>query len=204
MQKLLAPLILAVALAACEEQTAKAPNDTAPQSSSPTGSENKATKPSSTPTNTATAPTSTATEPTARTATAPATDATGNAAPEQSASAQGPSGGAKPDATQTAAAPPVTLEPYQGRTYIGGPISLRLNSDNSFVMAETAGKRRVEGRYTFEDGVVTFSEAKGDTGPQQFPMRCRLQAAEQSGGFRLSDQAGCNRFSEFTFTPSAS
>jgi hypothetical protein len=202
MQKLLAPLILAVALAACEEQTAKAPNDNAPQSSAPTPSEKTATETISTPTNTATAPTSTATDPTARTA--PATGTTGNAGPEQFASGQAPSGGAKPDATQIAAAPPVTLEPYQGRTYIGGPISLRLNPDNSFVMAETAGKRRVEGSYTFEDGVVTFSEAKGDTGPQQFPMRCRLQAAEQSGGFRLTDQVGCNRFGEFTFTPSAS
>jgi hypothetical protein len=69
-------------------------------------------------------------------------------------------------------------------------------------MSEIAGNRRVNGRYAFENGVLTFSDASGDTGPQQFPIRCRFEAAEERNGFRLADEAGsCKPFGGLTFTP---
>jgi hypothetical protein len=82
-------------------------------------------------------------------------------------------------------------------------VSLQLNADNTFVMSEVEGNRKVEGRYALQDGVITFSDPKGDTGPAQFPMRCRFDG---SGGseFRLGDTGGsCARFKDLTFKPAA-
>jgi hypothetical protein len=70
-------------------------------------------------------------------------------------------------------------------------------------MNEVDGNRKVEGRYAYENGVVTFSEPKGDTGPAQFPMRCRFETVG-TGEFRLADTDGaCPRFKDLTFKPAA-
>ncbi|WP_230533094.1 hypothetical protein [Microvirga roseola] len=107
------------------------------------------------------------------------------------------------DATQTAATSATSLEPFQGRTYAAGPLTIQLNPDNTFVMNEAEGNRRVEGRYAFENGVVTFSDPTGDIGPAQFPMRCRFEATG-TDEFRLADNEGaCTRFNDLTFRPSA-
>jgi hypothetical protein len=49
---------------------------------------------------------------------------------------------------------------------------------------------------------VTFSDPKGDIGPAQFPMRCRVQGTVSE--FRLTETEGtCTRFKDLTFKPSA-
>jgi hypothetical protein len=102
----------------------------------------------------------------------------------------------------TSTAVPGTLQDFQGRAFTAGPISVQLNPDNTFFMNEVEGSRRVEGRYTYQDGIVTFSDPKGDIGPAQFPMRCRLQGAASE--FRLAEAEGsCTRFKDLTFKPAA-
>jgi hypothetical protein len=96
-----------------------------------------------------------------------------------------------------------TLEAFQGRTFSVGPISIQLYPDNSFVMNEVEGDRKVEGRYAYQDGIVTFSEPKGDIGPAQFPMRCRLQPGA-TGEFRFAENEGsCTRLKDLTFKPAS-
>jgi hypothetical protein len=81
-------------------------------------------------------------------------------------------------------------------------ISLQLNADNSFVMSKNEGNRRVEGQYAFRDGLITFSEATGDTGPVKFPLTWRFETVGDE--FRLNEHIGsCARFKGLTFRPAA-
>lgn len=180
--KSLIPFATVLALAACgEEQTAEAPATPTP----PTAVE------------TAQAP-----------ATPPATTAPAPAAPSATATAPAETTGTLTTAppagsTQTAVTSAMSLNTFQGRAYSAGPISLQLNPDNTFVMNEVDGSRKVEGRYAFENGIVTFSDPKGDIGPATFPMRCRFETAGTSD-FRLADNDGaCTRFKDLTFKPAA-
>lgn len=131
-------------------------------------------------------------------ATPPATTAPAPAGTTGTVTAAPPAG-----STQTAATSATSLNTFQGRAYSAGPISLQLNPDNTFVMNEVDGNRKVEGRYAFESGIVTFSDPKGDIGPATFPMRCRFETAGTSD-FRLADNDGaCTRFKDLTFKPAA-
>jgi hypothetical protein len=180
------PLVLyaaILALAACgEDQTAQTPTTPA----SPPAAETAQAQPPAAPVSPAPAPatgtgaTNTPGETTGTTATAPPT---GN--------------------PQTAATTATSLEPFQGRTYAAGPVTIQLNPDNTFVMQEAGSARKVEGRYAYQDGIVTFSDATGDVGTAQFPMRCRFQT-EGAGSFRLADADGaCTQFKDLTFKPAA-
>lgn len=125
------------------------------------------------------------------------TTASGPTAPGE---ATGTVGGAPTLAPAGAA--PGTLQPFQGRTFSAGPIAIQLNPDSTFVMNEVEGNRRVEGRYAYQDGTMTFSDPKGDIGPAQFPMRCRVQGTASE--FRLAEAEGtCTRFKDLTFRPAA-
>ncbi|MCB5177524.1 copper resistance protein NlpE [Microvirga lenta] len=105
--------------------------------------------------------------------------------------------------TQTAATSATNLDTFQGRTYSAGPVSLQLNPDNTFVMNEVDGNKKVEGRYAYENGVLTLSDPKGDVGQATFPMRCRFETSGASD-FRLADNEGaCTRFRDLTFKPAA-
>jgi hypothetical protein len=179
----LLPAFAVLVLAACgEQQTAQAPAD----------------PPTAPPRETAAAPPAPATpSPPSATAAAPA--------PAATPSTTGAVSPAPPAGTsQTAAAPGAAgLQPFQGRAYAAGPLSLQLNADNTFVMSEIDGSRKVQGRYAFRDGELTLSDPSGDIGPAQFPMRCRF---EGQGGteFRLVDTSGsCARFKDLTFRPAA-
>jgi hypothetical protein len=82
-------------------------------------------------------------------------------------------------------------------------MTIQLSPDNTFVMRETGSARKVEGRYAYQDGVMTFSDATGDLGTAQFPMRCRFQT-EGASEFRLADTDGaCTQFKDLTFKPAA-
>lgn len=186
----LLPFAVILALAACgEEQTAEAPATPTP----PTSTETAQAPPASTP---AAPPASTSST------TAAGTDS--SAAPSGTTGETTGTTTAPPaDSTQTAATSAASLEPFQGKTYAAGPMTIQLNPDNTFVMNEADGSHKVEGRYAFQDGVVTFSDPQGDVGEAQFPMRCRFEASGTSE-FRLSDVDGaCTRFKDLTFKPAA-
>jgi hypothetical protein len=171
--RLYVPLVAALALSACgADQAAQAPTQPTPPAAGQSGSSTTAFGP-----------------------TAPGeTTGTVGGAPSTAAPAN--------TAALSAGAAPATLQPFQGRTFSAGPISVQLNSDNTFVMGEVEGSRRVEGRYTYQDGVVIFSDPKGDIGPAQFPMRCRVQGTASE--FRLAEAGGtCTRFQDLTFRPAA-
>lgn len=180
------PLILyaaILALAACgEDQTAQTP--TAP--ASPPATETAQAPPPAAPASPAPAP------------------ATGTGATNTSGETTGTTGTPPPTGNpQTAATATPGLEPFQGRTYAAGPMTIQLNPDNTFVMQEPGSARKVEGRYAYQDGIVTFSDATGDTGTAQFPMRCRFQQ-EGASDFRLTDTDGaCSQFRDLTFKPAA-
>lgn len=191
--RFLMPFIAVLTLAACgEDQTAQAP--TTP------------TAPSATETAQAPADAPAAETGTTTTAAAPATEAPAAGGSAPSTTVAEPSGSTPTETTSSvnpAATPASSLEPFQGRTFTAGPVSLQLNPDNTFVMNEVDGNRRVEGRYAFQDGILTFSDPQGDIGPAQFPMRCRFEASGASE-FRLADNEGaCTRFKDLTFKPSA-
>lgn len=176
--RLTAACVLAMALASCDNQTAQSPQQPAPADQ---GEQREAK-----------APVQTGTPPSTGT---PAANAP--AKTDEVAQVKPPVGEA-----QTGASSAPGVQSYQGRTYIAGPVSLQLNADRSFVMDEVKGERRVEGRYTFQDGVLTFSDARGDIGPEQFPMRCRFQPSG-ADAFRLGEEGGsCGRFKDLTFKAS--
>lgn len=175
----LLPFAALLALTACgEEQTAEAPATANPPAA----------------TETAQAPVS---------STAPATRAQTTPPPAAGETTGATTSATSTGSTQTAATSTTSLDSFQGRTYSAGPVSLQLNRDNSFVMNEVSGNRKVEGRYAFENGIVTFSDPKGDIGQAQFPMRCRLETVGSSE-FRLADAGGaCTPFKDMTFKPTA-
>ncbi len=169
----LVPVVAVLVLAACgEDQTTQAPTAPAPAPGAET-----AQAPSQPP-----APT-----------TAIGSDAVSTSG-EVTRTATPPAGN-----PQTAAAAMTSLEPFQAQTYGAGPMTIQLNRDNTFVMRQTGTSRKVEGRYTYQDGIVTFSEATGDIGAAQFPMRCRFETGGPSQ-FRLVDTDGaCPQFKDLTF-----
>jgi hypothetical protein len=182
----LIPFAAVLALAACgEEQTAEAPATPA----APTAVETAET-PASPGASTATAPAPSTTA---------GTDAADNAVETTGTATTAPPTGS----TQTAATSATSLDSFQGRTYSAGPVSLQLNPDNTFVMNEVEGNQKVEGRYSYENGMLTFSEPAGDVGTAKFPMRCRFETSGASD-FRLGDTDGaCTRFKDLTFKPAA-
>ncbi|MBJ6126813.1 hypothetical protein [Microvirga splendida] len=186
--RILVPFTAILALAACgEDQTAQAPvTPTAP----PVTETAEAPPP---PAPAAPAPVAEAPAPTAGTGTVVApSETTGATTPAPS-----------PGSAQTAAVAATSLEPFHGRTYAAGPVTLQLNPDKTFVMRETGSSRKVEGRYAYENGVLIFSDATGDTGTVQFPMHCRF-ITEGASNFRLADTGGaCTQFKDLTFEPAA-
>jgi hypothetical protein len=169
--KLLAPSLAVLALAACgDDKAAEAPRETT----------------------TAQAPATTAAPPAAPATTppAPTTTTAAPAAPAAPATTAGATTGSVAD----------PLRPYLAKPLTAGAVALRLDPNGTFTMSETGGDRRVEGRYAVQDGIVTFSDPKGDTGAATFPMRCRVQPA--GDGFRLAAVEGsCTTLADQTFKP---
>ena len=107
-----------------------------------------------------------------------------------------------PEVTASAGRPAEAWRGLQPRAYSAGPIVLRFDPDGAFRISETAGSRKVDGRYSYADGTLTLSDAKGDTGGVEFPMRCRLDPAVP--GFRLSPtEDSCKVFNEVQFEPAS-
>ena len=94
------------------------------------------------------------------------------------------------------------MQQVVGKAYTSGPVTLRLDPSGSFEMRENEGNRRVEGRYAVQDGVVTFSDPKGDIGGATFPMRCRFEGTASE--FKLGDVGNsCVRLKDLSFKPAA-
>lgn len=170
--------ILVLGLAACDSQeTAEAPPEDANE--------------------TALAPDTTTTTPEVTTASPDASDTT---TPE--VTTLPPDSGIDPDTVASINAP---IDPYLGQTYSGGPISLQLNRDNTFVMNQVEGNQNVEGQYSYENGVLTFSQPSGDVGSANFPLTCRMEPAG-ADGFALQDEEqgeNCGPLKNLTFRPAA-
>ena len=84
--------------------------------------------------------------------------------------------------------------------YRAGDVILRLGEDGVFSMDEVGGSRRIEGRYTVQDGVLTLSQGRGDVGNTKFPVRCRIQHAGDS--FTLTGiERACAVLHGVTFRP---
>jgi hypothetical protein len=178
-----------LALAACDggtQQTGDA-GQTAPTTTSPappvtTEAPAPATEPTTT--TTAEAPTK-APEPGG---TAPSTGTTSSAAPPVSGA-----GGPSPGAT------PPSIASLQGTPHRAGPVSIALRPDNTFEMQSSATNENVTGNYTYEDGVISFVDPKGDIGGAEFPMQCRVVPTD-AGGFQLADAGGnCSYFQDLHF-----
>jgi hypothetical protein len=186
--------VAVLALGACgEEQTAEAPATAETEvAEAPPVAESAApvTTPAPPPDTETTAATS---PPTAGTTAAPAAPAAGADAGTQVAVAPTPS------TTTGASAGASALQRFEGRDLNAGAVSLRLNPDQTFVM-RGEDQKSVEGRYAFENGILTFSDPTGDVGQATFPMRCRLE--ESGEGFVLrSVEDSCTRLDNLTFNP---
>lgn len=201
MRKLaLAPVIALLALTACgEDQTAEAPAEKTPPPVA-------AAPPADTERPTASTPPATTSETTTATNEAkPAAPPTADAAPPPAGkeAVSGSSGDTQVAATTPATASVSDIKPYTGRTYAAGPVSLQLNEDNTFVLTETGTSNKVQGKYAFENGVITFSQPTGDVGTAKFPIKCRMEGAS-ADSFSLADTGGsCQRFHNLTFKPKA-
>ena len=114
--------------------------------------------------------------------------------------------------TTTGTTPPVgsgggipvpSLANYQGQQFSSGQVSMMLKSDNTFELKSNTGTDTVQGSYTFTDGTITFTNAKGDIGGATFPMRCRLMPT--SNGFQLVEASGgnCTYFRDLNFRKAA-
>ncbi len=107
-----------------------------------------------------------------------------------------------PAPEETASIPRVVQPETARRTpaYRAGDVILRLGEDGVFSMDEVGGSRRIEGRYTLREDVLTLSEAKGDVGNTRFPVRCRVQHVGDS--FTLSGiDRSCAVLHGVTFRP---
>lgn len=62
------------------------------------------------------------------------------------------------------------------------------SDDGTFEMTRVNTDRRVTGRYSLNDGSITFDEVDGDTGSAEFPMTCAIAIADN--GFDLQDDDG--------------
>lgn len=77
-------------------------------------------------------------------------------------------------------------------------MSLLLKPDNTFEMRATQGNQVVQGQYTYTNGVLSFTNPRGDIGGATFPMQCRLQ--QSATGFQLTDAGGnCTYFRDLSF-----
>lgn len=170
--------VTALALVGCDSPTQ---TGDAPKSQEPSATKT-VERPASTPT------TKTAESPSTGTTTAPKGTTTGAAPPVSGA------GGPSPGAT------PPSIASLQGAPFKAGPVSIALRPDNSFEMQSAATKETVTGRYTYNDGVISFTDPKGDIGGAKFPMQCRIVATD-GGGFQLTDAGGsCSYFQDLKFT----
>lgn len=79
---------------------------------------------------------------------------------------------------------------------------MMLKPDNTFELKSTTGSETVQGSYTFNDGTLSFTNAKGTISGATFPMQCRMMAT--SNGFQLTEAAGgnCNYFRDLNFRKS--
>lgn len=136
--------------------------------------------------------------------TAPSTASSGASSQAGRSAAAGASSTAASETTGGVGTPgsASVLQKYQGKSYTAGPVSLRLNQDGTFEMTETDGNKQVQGRYAFENGIVTFSQPTGDVGSATFPMRCRLQEAGDSFSFAPVENS-CERLRDLTFKTQA-
>jgi hypothetical protein len=190
-------LFLILSLAACGEETA-----------TPTAQTDTSARPATDAAGTATTPATPS--PSAGTAagTAQPSTAAGGATGTESTAAGGTQtqtqiaaapGAAGPGAGSGAAPSAVVpISQYLGQPFMAGPVTLTLTPDNRFQMRSTEENRSVQGRYAYDNGILTLSDPQGDAGTAKFPMNCRLEQAES--GFRLIDDGGnCAYFSGLTF-----
>ena len=163
-----------VALAACGDQQ--------------TATTTPATTGTSTTTNTTKSPTTTP-------ATTPSTTATPGTT--------GTTTGTTPPVGSGGGIPVPSLANYQGQQFSSGQVSMMLKPDNTFELKSNTGTDTVQGSYTFTDGTITFTNAKGDIGGATFPMRCRL--VPTSNGFQLVEASGgnCTYFRDLNFRKAA-
>ena len=188
----LTPILAVLALAACgdDQQTAQAPSENSSVTSSNSGS---AAPPVSTGQNTVATTTAPSTA-------APAMDpdaATATAAPPASSTAAAPPATTPAPAEDSTGAVTATAAIEPG-TYESDRFNLRLENGGTFTMREKTGNGDITGRYALSGNVLTFQDAKGDTGSTTFPIRCRIEP--EGSGFRLADQDGaCAGLKDATF-----
>lgn len=119
------------------------------------------------------------------------------------------SGGASNAAVQTTAAAaqrqpdePASLNQASidpGR-YRAGPINANFAEDGTFTIRHTERGETASGHYSLDDGVLSLTEATGDLGDLEFPMRCGVEGLDL--GFRLtSHEDSCSRLADMTFVP---
>ena len=146
-----------------------------------------------------TGPGTTTSNTTKSTTTAPATTPSTTATPGTT----GTTTGTTPPVGSGGGIPVPSLANYQGQQFSSGQVSMMLKADNTFELKSNTGTETVQGSYTFTDGTLTFTNAKGDIGGATFPMRCRL--APTSNGFQLLEASGgnCNYFRDLNFRKAA-
>lgn len=189
-----------LALAACTDQQT-ASNSGSGSGSNSTTSTSKTTSPGTGTTTTTTTKPGTGTTTTATPGTTTVPPATTTPSTTTATPGTGTTG------TVTGTTPPVSgaggvtapsLSAIQGATYAAGPVSLMLRPDNTFEMRSTQGNQVVQGQYTYNNGVLNFTNPKGDIGGATFPMQCRLQQTQN--GFQLTDAGGnCTYFRDLAF-----
>lgn len=190
-----------LALAACTDQQT-ASNSGSGSGSNSTTSTSKTTSPGTGTTTTTTTKPGTGTTTTATPGTTTVPPATTTPSTTTTATP-----GTGTTGTVTGTTPPVSgaggvtapsLSAIQGATYAAGPVSLMLRPDNTFEMRSTQGNQVVQGQYTYNNGVLNFTNPKGDIGGATFPMQCRLQQTQN--GFQLTDASGnCTYFRDLAF-----
>ncbi len=76
---------------------------------------------------------------------------------------------------------------------------MMLKPDNTFEVKSITGGEAVQGSYTFTDGTLNLTNAKGTISGATFPMQCRVVAT--SNGFQLTEASGgnCNYFRDLNF-----
>jgi uncharacterized phage infection (PIP) family protein YhgE len=76
--------------------------------------------------------------------------------------------------------------PLQPGLYTVGPLEVTRGDDGRFVLLNDARGQKVTGGYTATEGLLTLTEAEGDTGTTPFPMTCALR---QSGDGLVLEQS---------------
>ena len=80
-----------------------------------------------------------------------------------------------------------------------GKITAIFATDGTFRMENRGTGHAVKGTYALSDGILTLSEAEGDLGKAQFPMRCAI--TPQDAGFALAEDDGtCTFLAGASFT----